>query len=96
MQCVRGPLWNDWEDTFRGPLAWDLACLEAAAPPFGSRDPALIAAAVAGYGSTLPRETLAAFVAARRIQASVWGVVIALANGDLDSVNNRLDWFRHG
>jgi hypothetical protein len=95
LQSARGPLWNDREDTFHGPLAWDLACLEAAAPPFGSRDPALIAAALAGYGSTLTRETLDVFVAARRIQASLWGVAIALANGDLDSVNSRLDWFRH-
>ncbi len=40
----RGPLWNDWEDAFRGPLAWDLACLHASAPPFGHRHANLIAA----------------------------------------------------
>lgn len=94
LQTVRGPLWNDWEDTFLGPRAWDLACLEAAAPPFGQRDPTLIASARAGYGTTLPGGILDAFVAARRFQASVWGVAIGLASGDTDAVQSRLDWFR--
>jgi Ser/Thr protein kinase RdoA (MazF antagonist) len=76
-----GPLWNDWEDTFLGPRAWDLGCLHAAARAFG-RDPGPVAAAQDGYGEQLDGETLDAFVDARRFQGTVWSVVMALQRPD--------------
>jgi Ser/Thr protein kinase RdoA (MazF antagonist) len=71
-----GPLWNDFEDTFHGPRAWDLGCLHATARAFG-RDPRPVAAAQAGYGDTLDDATLEAFVDARRFQGTVWSVIMA-------------------
>jgi len=92
LTTAAGPVWNDWEDTFEGPPAWDLACLEAGLPPFGDRDPALVAAARAGYGEPASEQgALAAMVAARRYQVTVWGVALALQAGDRELVEGRLD-----
>jgi aminoglycoside phosphotransferase (APT) family kinase protein len=71
-----GPLWNDWEDTFLGPRAWDLACLHAMARLFG-RDPAPVGAAQDGYGEPLHDDVLDAFLQARRFQGTVWSVAMA-------------------
>ncbi|WP_210491285.1 phosphotransferase [Patulibacter sp. SYSU D01012] len=91
---ARGPLWNDWEDVFHGPRAWDLGCLHASARPFGRRDPALVAAAAAGYGDDVPAEALAAVVDARRVQAALWGVLLGAASGDAARAAARLTWLR--
>ena len=66
-----GPLWNDWEDTFRGPLAWDLACLH-----FSTRAGSA-AAARAAFGDEIDDDTLQAFLDARRFQVTVWAGVVA-------------------
>jgi hypothetical protein len=71
-----GPLWNDWEDTFLGPRAWDLGCLHGAAVLFG-RDPAPVAAAQRGYGEGVPQAQLGACIDARRFQGTLWSVVMA-------------------
>jgi Ser/Thr protein kinase RdoA (MazF antagonist) len=76
-----GPLWNDWEDAFLGPRAWDLGCLHASARAFG-RDPGPVAAAQDGYGDLLDAETLDTFVDARRLQGTVWSVVMSLERPD--------------
>jgi Ser/Thr protein kinase RdoA (MazF antagonist) len=67
MQTARGPLWNDWEDTFRGPRAWDLACLHAAARVFG-HDPGPVAAARDGYGEAADPALLELLVDAARLR----------------------------
>jgi thiamine kinase-like enzyme len=36
LNTTRGVLWADWEDTFIGAVAWDLACLVARARVFGT------------------------------------------------------------
>jgi Ser/Thr protein kinase RdoA (MazF antagonist) len=74
---VRGPLWNDWEDAFLGPRAWDLACLYAALPPFGTHDPAAAGQAYRGYGAPVHADVLRALVAARRFQLLAWGAALA-------------------
>jgi hypothetical protein len=71
-----GPLWNDWEDCFLGPRAWDLGCMHAAARAFGD-DPLPIAAAQHGYGDAIGDEAIDACVDGRRFQGTVWVVVIA-------------------
>jgi hypothetical protein len=69
---VDGPLWNDWEDAFRGPLAWDRACMHFSQQP-GSAD-----AARACFGDErIDDETLELFLAARRLQVTVWAGVVA-------------------
>jgi hypothetical protein len=47
--AVLGALWVDLEDTCRGPLEWDLACLVANARAL-RLDPRPGAAALAAYG----------------------------------------------
>ncbi len=89
-----GPRWNDWEDTFRGPVAWDIACLQAAAPPFGTRDPTLVAEALRGYGADVDPEAVRVLVDARRYQATVWGIAIAVTHPDpAERVAERLRWY---
>ncbi|HST40140.1 MAG TPA: phosphotransferase [Conexibacter sp.] len=75
--AARGPLWNDWEDAFVGPRAWDLACLYAALPPFGDHDPAAAGQAYRGYGEPVHADVLRALVAARRFQIVVWSAALA-------------------
>jgi hypothetical protein len=69
-----GPLWNDWEDTCLAPPALDLGCMQAAASVWGD-DPEPVAAALAAYGEIDP-EALAVFVAARRIQGTLWSELL--------------------
>jgi hypothetical protein len=63
-----GILWTDFEDTCRGPIAWDLATLEHRSGP----------SATAAYAELADRPSdteLAPFVAARAAQGSVWELV---------------------
>jgi Ser/Thr protein kinase RdoA (MazF antagonist) len=71
-----GPLWNDWEDTFLGPRAWDLGCMLAHARAFG-RDAGPVLAALGGYGDAFDDDTLDVCVAARRFQITIWFAVMA-------------------
>jgi hypothetical protein len=94
ISTANGPLWNDWEDTFRGPVAWDLACLHASARVFG-RDEAPVAEAQAAYGPGVDPEVLDVLVEARAFQATVWTLVISASRpGRAERVAARLDWLR--
>jgi aminoglycoside phosphotransferase (APT) family kinase protein len=94
IQTPAGPLWNDWEDTFRGPVAWDLGCLHASARVFGG-DPAAVAAAQRGYGAAPAPEVLDLLVEARAFQGTVWTVLISGDRpGGPERVAARLAWFR--
>jgi aminoglycoside phosphotransferase (APT) family kinase protein len=89
-----GPLWNDWEDTFRAPVAWDLGCLHASARVFG-RDADAVAAAQRGYGAAPAPEILDLLVEARAFQGSVWTVVISGHRpGGRERIAERLAWLR--
>lgn len=72
-----GPLWIDWEDSFLGPRAWDLACFYATLPPFDTQDPAAAGQAYRGYGEPLHADVLRALVGARRFQMLAWGAAWA-------------------
>ena len=76
LMTADGVRWTDWEDTFRGPVGWDLACLRASAPPFGGRDPARIAAALGAHGGACYSPAEQVLLEARRFQAGVWGVAL--------------------
>lgn len=65
-----GLMWNDFEDTWRGPLGWDLACLATSGRVDG-------AAAVAAYPGQVPAEELAACVELRTLFGVVWRFVLA-------------------
>ncbi len=71
LHTARGPLWNDWEDTHRAPLAWDLATLITPATVLGTdRDRA--EAALAAYGPLPDRSLIDLLVRARAVQVAVW------------------------
>lgn len=65
LYTAAGPVWNDFEDAWRGPLGWDLACLARTGRLDG-------AAAVAGYPAAVD---LPWGMAARRVQSIAWSLV---------------------
>lgn len=62
-----GPTWNDFEDTWRGPVAWDLACLAATRRLRGREG-------VAHYPAEVPH--LEFFVDARRLFCELFAVLL--------------------
>jgi len=94
IQTARGPLWNDWEDTFRGPREWDLACLHATARAFG-QEPGPIAAAQTGYGPVPDPDLLDLMIDARAFVGLAWTLVSAPRRPDgAHRVARRLKWLR--
>ena len=96
LNTTRGPLWADWEDTFLGPLAWDLACLVTSSRVFGT-DVERSNAALAGYGSAIDPELLDLCVAARNLCGVVWSIVMERRRPDhhlRERLEGRLRWFR--
>jgi Phosphotransferase enzyme family len=94
VQTPRGPLWNDFEDTFRGPREWDLACLDAWARVFGN-DPGPVAAALAGYGPPGDPEVLELMVDTRAYVGAAWTILHAPRRPDgAARVAERLGWLR--
>ncbi|WP_243866511.1 phosphotransferase family protein [Actinophytocola oryzae] len=65
-----GLMWNDFEDTWLGPLGWDLSCLATSGRVDG-------AAAVAAYPGSVPAEELDACVELRTLFGVVWRFVMA-------------------
>lgn len=66
-----GPVWNDFEDTWRGPLGWDLACLDASGG--ANRDEAL-----ATYPTLPSRDELDLCLRLRQVFGVVWANVMTL------------------
>jgi aminoglycoside/choline kinase family phosphotransferase len=85
-------VWIDFEDVFRGPLGWDVACLVAPGRMLG-RDPRPSEAALAAYGHE--PEALDVLVEARAVQVSVWTVALAERLPRIrDRIPGRMDWLR--
>jgi hypothetical protein len=63
-----GPVWTDFEDAWRGPIGWDLACLAGTGRLDGW-------AAVASYPDAPDRAALAPSLAARQLQGLAWSLV---------------------
>ncbi|WP_156212805.1 aminoglycoside phosphotransferase family protein [Lentzea aerocolonigenes] len=70
LMTAAGPVWNDFEDTWRGPVAWDLACLAGAA---GS-EAALRAAEI--YGGGAAPQDVEFHVEVRILFGTLWGLLI--------------------
>ena len=77
--------WLDWEESWRGPIAWDLACLVHRQATFGEGAEE-IGRAVAGYGA-YDAEAVDAWMPAYALWAAAWGFL-----GDVDG----LDWWIEG
>lgn len=65
-----GPVWNDFEDTWRGPVAWDLACLA------GAKGPEAAQRAVEIYGGGAAPEDVEFHVETRVLFSTLWRVLI--------------------
>lgn len=80
-----GPIWGDWEDTFAGPIEWDLACLVAGARLRGDGNAA--GEALEGYGKPFDEELFELMLAFRALQAVVWSTI--------NRGEPRADWLRY-
>jgi hypothetical protein len=65
-----GPVWNDFEDTWRGPAAWDLACLAGAAGAEAAQRTAEI------YGGGAAPQDVEFHVEVRILFGTLWGLLI--------------------
>lgn len=72
LTTAAGPLWIDLEDTFFGPVGWDLACLVTLGREFGG-EAGPGEAALEEHGGALPDE----LVRLRAVQIVVWTVAMA-------------------
>lgn len=68
LATATGPVWTDFEDAWRGPIGWDLACLAGTRRLDGW-------AAVASYPAAPGRAALGPAVAARGVQRLAWSLV---------------------
>jgi Ser/Thr protein kinase RdoA (MazF antagonist) len=66
----RGFVWNDFEDTFRGPVHWDVASFLSSLRRHGASELA-VRDMLDGYGWG-DQEELAPFLAARDVYDEIW------------------------
>lgn len=76
-----GIRWMDWEESWRGPIAWDLACLDHRRRTFGDRSDE-IGRAIRAYGQ-YDRDAADAWSPVVALWAAAWGLL-----GEADG----LDW----
>ncbi|HEX7304573.1 MAG TPA: phosphotransferase [Lentzea sp.] len=65
-----GPVWNDFEDTWRGPVGWDLACLA------GARGAEAARRAVELYGGGAASADVEYWLEVRILFGTLWGVLM--------------------
>ncbi|MFD9698508.1 phosphotransferase family protein [Lentzea sp. NPDC059081] len=65
-----GPVWNDFEDTWRGPIGWDLACLA------GARGEEAARRAVELYGGGTASSDVEYWLEVRILFGTLWGVLM--------------------
>ncbi|MFI6097895.1 phosphotransferase family protein [Lentzea sp. NPDC051213] len=70
LMTAAGPVWNDFEDCWRGPVAWDLACLA------GAKGPEAAQRAVELYGGGAAPDDVEFHVETRVLFGTLWGVLI--------------------
>jgi thiamine kinase-like enzyme len=89
-----GPIWTDWEDTFKGPREWDLACLVTRSRVLGE-GAGRAEAALAAYDGAVDDELLDLLVEARALQVAVWLALGSLSLSAEDvRMEERLEWLR--
>jgi thiamine kinase-like enzyme len=94
LNTTAGVLWTDWEDTFLGPRAWDLACLVSSTRIVRPEE-TWSEVALASYGPRRDDETLDLLIEARAFLVTVWTAVIGQQHPSvLSSLEARMKWFR--
>jgi hypothetical protein len=89
-----GALWCDWEDTFLGPLEWDLGCLVAHAELGGAVGEGA-RAALAAHGAQIDPGVLELMVLARIYQLAPWHLIYArIAPERAVHPDPTLEWLR--
>jgi Ser/Thr protein kinase RdoA (MazF antagonist) len=68
-------VWNDFEDTFRGPVDWDVASFVSALRARGA-DSSFVARALDAYGWADDRD-LAPFIEAHEVYGEIWQLYVA-------------------
>jgi Ser/Thr protein kinase RdoA (MazF antagonist) len=87
----QGPRWVDWEESWRGPTAWDLACIEHQRRTFGQLT-SEIERALAAYGP-YDEDAVDAWLPAVALWAAAWGLVGEVDGlGWSDNAHRRLAW----
>jgi aminoglycoside phosphotransferase (APT) family kinase protein len=89
-----GQVWIDWEESWRGPVEWDLACLDHRRRVFGElAEP--IGAALGGYGP-VDEAAIDAWAPVVALWALAWGTMGAIELGESISANaiGRRRWLR--
>lgn len=70
LMTATGPVWNDFEDTWRGPIAWDLACLA------GTRGKEAAQRTVETYGGGAAPSDVEFHLETRIMFGTLWGVLM--------------------
>lgn len=87
-----GQVWIDWEESWRGPIAWDLAALDHRRRVFDELH-VEIGAAFGAYGE-VDGDAIAAWAPAVALWALAWGTFGAIELGEdiSDNAKRRLRW----
>ncbi len=92
LNTKQGLVLGDWEDTFIGPVGWDLACLQL----FGT-DQERAEAVRLGYGLAIDQEQLDLCIKARNLCGIVWSIILNQQHPDPKKeqwIEIGLGWFR--
>ena len=94
MNTTRGLLWTDWEDTFAGPVEWDLASILWNAQ-FLEDDHATVTAIRKAYGP-VNEEVLEHCFTARAAVITAWYPILYPQPdaGRQDKLHRRLEWLQ--
>lgn len=96
LNTAQGVLWTDWEDTFVGPIEWDLACL-LVAPYVTGIDLEKAEAALQGYGGSIDPEILGECMVARSFVTVIWYTILQQQRPSADrkaQLEQRLAWLK--
>jgi thiamine kinase-like enzyme len=96
LNTAQGVLWTDWEDTFVGPIEWDLACL-VVAPYVTGIDLEKAEAALQGYGGSIDPEILEECMVARSFVTVIWYTILQQQRPSADrkaQLEQRLAWLK--
>ena len=86
-----GPRWVDWEESWRGPIAWDLACIEHQRRTFGQLT-SEIEQALTAYGP-YDADAVDAWLPVVALWAAAWGLVGEVDGlGWSENARRRLAW----
>lgn len=96
LNTAQGVLWTDWEDTFVGPIEWDLACL-VVAPYVSGVDLEKAEAALQGYGDGIDPEILEDCIVARSFVTVIWYAILQQQRPSAErqaQLEQRLAWLK--